>query len=110
MNIQIRPFFVILSLGMIAALSGCTSALAEGIVPPPAEDAVHSAKAERNAVITRAGTATALTDSIAWQLALVESNTRIWREAYRKFRNIRETENVHSTAAGKKDTTIAAGG
>ena len=95
MNIQIRPFFVILSLVMVAALSGCTSAPAEGVVQPPAENAVHSEKAEKNAMTTRAGTATALTESIAWQLASVKSDNRIWREAYRMFRNIRETGYVH---------------
>ena len=96
MNIQIRPFFVILSLVMVAALSGCTSAPAEGgVVSPPAENAVHSVKVEKTAMTTRAGTATAQTESIAEQLASVKSDNRIWLEAYRMFSNMKETEYVH---------------
>jgi hypothetical protein len=80
-------FFLILCL--LALSAGCTSpAIAPGATAP--EITITHEKPAAGKPLT-----TAPRDSIAEQLASVQSENPVWLEAYRMFRNIKSTEYVH---------------
>ena len=57
--------------------------------PPPYTTITHEKQTTDKTI------ATAPRDSIAEQLASVQSENPVWLEAYRMFRNIKSTEYVH---------------
>jgi len=85
----VLTLFVLLA--MATLMAGCTSA-------PPAADSVVPAGTPAPATAATASKALATTaahESIAEQLAAVQSESPVWREACRMFRNTRSTEYVH---------------
>jgi hypothetical protein len=81
--------FLILCLFVLSA--GCASAPVQQSTTTPVSTTIHQTENTGGRIITTA----APSENLAEQLASVQSDNPIWREAYRMFRNIKSTEYVH---------------
>ncbi|MFA4861522.1 hypothetical protein [Methanoregula sp.] len=92
-----NPVLIIfLVLGLLVAASGCTTNPAQQTLTTTA--GTNSVSPEKTAVaeIPASGhTLPAPASGIAAELAAVKSDSVVWKEAYRMFRNIKSTEYVH---------------
>lgn len=94
MHLRISPFLLVLLCVSLVLAAGCTSPSVQQVPaasPPPATHAETPAQETTAAPHVSAGGK----DPVAEQLRSVQSDSPVFLEAYRMFRNIRSTEYVH---------------
>jgi len=96
MDARFPVIFLFLIVVSFVTFSGCTSSPApQGTTVTMSQNPVAVEKTSSSVTETTAHTPATPAGSIAEQLAAVKSDSPVWREAYRMFRNIRSTEYVH---------------
>jgi len=95
MDSRFPVIFLFLIVVVLVAASGCTAPASQGTTTPVSTNPDAAEKTSPSGMETTGHTAATPTGSIAEQLAAVKSDSPVWQEAYRMFRNIRSTEYVH---------------